>query len=91
MKTIQSVDTVTIKVMGNELIADKWLNYQLLSKKIGEVEKEKNLGYKSLRNKLYNSTACGKYNTAEMAGLKCIDIDNPMKSSASLVLKFERA
>lgn len=91
MKTIQSVDTVTIKVTGNELIADKWLNYQLLSKKIGEVEKEKNLGYKSLRNKLYNSTACGKYNTAEMAGLKCIDIDNPMKSSASLVLKFERA
>lgn len=90
MKTIQSVDTVTIKVTDNELIADKWLNYQLLSKKIGEVEKEKNLGYKSLRNKLYNSTACGKYNTAEMAGLKCIDIDNPMKSSASLVLKFER-
>lgn len=90
MKTIQSVDTVTIKVTGNELIADKWLNYQLLSKKIGEVEREKNLGYKSLRNKLYNSTACGKYNTAEMAGLKCIDIDNPMKSSASLVLKFER-
>lgn len=91
MKTIQSVDTVTIKVTDSELIADKWLNYQLLSKKIGEVEKEKNLGYKSLRNKLYNSTACGKYNTAEMAGLKCIDIDNPMKSSASLVLKFERA
>lgn len=90
MKTIQSVDTVTIKVTDNELIAEKWLNYQLLSKKIGEVEKEKNLGYKSLRNKLYNSTACGKYNTAEMAGLKCIDIDNPMKSSASLVLKFER-
>lgn len=90
MKTIQSVDTVTIKVTDNELIAKKWLNYQLLSKKVGEVEKEKNLGYKSLRNKLYNSTACGKYNTAEMAGLKCIDIDNPMKSSASLVLKFER-
>lgn len=90
MKTIQSVDTVTIKVTDSELIAKKWLNYQLLSKKIGEVEKEKNLGYKSLRNKLYNSTACGKYNTAEMAGLKCIDIDSPMKSSASLVLKFER-
>ena len=90
MKTIQSVDTITIKVTDSELIAGKWLNYQLLSKKIGEVEKEKNLGYKSLRNKLYNSTACGKYNTSEMAGLKCIDIDNPMKSSASLVLKFER-
>ena len=91
MKTIQSVDKITIKVTDSELIAKKWLNYQLLSKKIGEIEQEKNLGYKSLRNKLYNSTACGKYNTAEMAGLKCIDIDNPMKSSASLVLSFERA
>ena len=40
MKTIQSVDTVTIKVTDSELIAKKWLNYQLLSKKIGEVEKE---------------------------------------------------
>lgn len=91
MKTIQSVDTITIKVTDSELIAGKWLNYQLLSKKIGEIEKEKNLGYKSLRNKLYNSTAWGKYNTAEMVGLKCIDIDNPMKSSASLVISFERA
>lgn len=90
MKTIQSVDTITIKVTDSELIAGKWLNYQLLSKKIGEIEQKNNLGYKSLRNKLYNSTACGKYNTAEMAGLKCIDIDSPMKSSASLVLKFER-
>ena len=49
------------------------------------------MGYKSLRNKLYNSSACSKYNTAEMAGLKCIDVDNPMKATASLVLVFERA
>lgn len=89
MKTIQSVDTITIKVKYSELIAGKWLNYQLLSKKIGEIEKEKNLGYKSLRNKLYNSTACGKYNTSEVAGLKCIDVKSPMKASASLVLSFE--
>ena len=97
MKTIQSVDTVTIKVTDNELIAQKWLNYQLLSKKIGEVEKEKNLGYKSLRNKLYNSINCNKYNMQTIAGLQCIDVDEPMQDSvtgakvrASLELEFKR-
>ena len=91
MKTIQNVDKITIKVSDNELIGGKWLNYQLLSKKLGEIEKSNNMGYKSLRNKLYNSSACSKYNTTEMAGLKCIDVDNPMKATASLVLDFERA
>lgn len=90
MRTIQNVDKITVKVSDGELIEGKWLNYKLLSKKLGEIEKEKNLGYKSLRNNLYNSTACGKYNIKEMAGLKCIDVDDPMKSTASLVLAFER-
>ena len=90
MKTIQNVDKITIKVSDNELIGGKWLNYQLLSKKLGEIEKSNNMGYKSLRNKLYNSSACSKYNTTEIAGLKCIDVDNPMKATASLVLVFER-
>lgn len=91
MKTIQNVDKITIKVSDNELIDGKWLNYQLLSKKLGEIEKSNNMGYKSLRNKLYNSSACSKYNTTEIAGLKCIDVDNPMKATASLELVFERA
>lgn len=91
MKTIQNVDKITIKVSDNELIGGKWLNYQLLSKKLGEIEKSNNMGYKSLRNKLYNSSACSKYNTTEIAGLKCIDVDNPMKATASLELVFERA
>ena len=91
MKTIQNVDKITIKVSDNELIGGKWLNYQLLSKKLGEIEKSNNMGYKSLRNKLYNSSACSKYNTTEIAGLKCIDVDNPMKATASLVLVSERA
>lgn len=90
MKTIQSVDNITVKVAKEELLEGKWLNFQLLSKKLGDMEKEGNLGYKSLRNKLYNSTACGKYNTKEIAGLKCIDIENPMKATASLELTFER-
>lgn len=90
MKTIQNVDTVTIKVTDKELIDKKWLNFLLLSKKLSEVEKSSNMGYKSLRNKFYNSSACNKYNVTEVAGLKCIDIKNPMKAKASLVLNFER-
>ena len=90
MKTIQNTDKVTIKVSKNELIEGKWLNYQLLSKKLSEVEKTENMGYKSLRTKLYNSTACDKYNLKEIAGLKCIDIDSPMKAVASLELTFKR-
>lgn len=90
MKTVQNIDKVTVKVSENELISGKWLNFQLLSKKLSEIEKEGDMGYKSLRNKLYNSTACGKYNMSEMAGLKCIDVDNPMKGTASLTLCFER-
>lgn len=90
MKTIQSVDNITVKVTKEELLEGKWLNFQLLSKKLGDMEKEGNLGYKSLRNKLYNSTACGKYNTKEIAGIKCIDTETPMKATASLELTFER-
>lgn len=90
MKTVQNIDKVTIKVTDSELIEGKWLNYQLLSKKLGEIEKAGNMGYKSLRNKLYNSSACAKYNIKEMAGLKCIDVDNPMKGTASLMITFER-
>lgn len=90
MKTVQNIEKVTVKVSKDELIDNKWLHYQLLSKKLGDMEKTGDLGYKSLRNRLYNSAACGKYNMEMKAGLKCIDIENPMKAIASLALKFER-
>ena len=90
MRTIQNVNTVEIKIVPSELMEGKWLNLQLLSKKISDIEKEQNLGYKSLRTKLYNGWTCNKYNTQILAGLKCIDVDNPMKANASLVIKFIR-
>ena len=90
MKTIQNADNITIKVSKDELIEGKWLHAQLLSKKLHEIEEDKNTSYKQLRIKMYNSLACEKYNVKEIAGLKCIDVDNPMKTSASLVLNFER-
>lgn len=88
MKTVQSTTEITIKVKKEELLGGKWLHFQLLSKRLGEREQEQSTSYKQLRNKFYNSSACGKYNTSEIAGLKCIDVDNPMKGNASLVLSF---
>lgn len=97
MRTIANTEKVTLKVTDNELIEGKWLNYELLSRKLGEQEKERGMGYKSLRNKLYNSINCKKYNMCTVAGLQCIDVTNPMadnqlgmKVSASLELEFER-
>lgn len=90
MKTVTNTETVKIKITENELINGKWLSLQVLSGKLGETEKENNMSYKALRNRMYNSNACGKYNVAEVAGMKCIDVENPMKGTASLVLVFER-
>lgn len=91
MRTITGTETVKLKVDSAELLDDKWLNFQLLSKKLCEVEQEKKMVYKSLRNKFYNSRACGKYNMKDIAGLPCIDVDNPMKGRASLELVFVRS
>lgn len=90
MKPVLNVCTVTVEVKADELIDNKWLNFQLLSKKLGEMEKQQKLAYKQLRNRMYNSMNCNKYNTEEKVGLKCIDIDNPMKCTASLELEFVR-
>ena len=55
---------------------------------IKDIEKQKKLPYKKLRNKFYNSRACNKYNMQDIAGLACIDTKNPMKDKASLELVF---
>lgn len=34
MKTVQNIEKVTVKVSKDELIDNKWLHYQLLSKKL---------------------------------------------------------
>lgn len=89
MKTVQSVEAVAIKVGKQELLKDKWLSFQLLSKKLGGIEQEKGMAYKRLRNRLYNSKACGKYNMETIAGMLYIDTSDPMKGKASLELSFE--
>ena len=90
MKTVQSSETVVLEVTEAELLDKKWLNFQLLSKKLGEIEKKKKMEYKVLRNKFYNSRACGKYDMKDIAGLPCINVDQPMKGEASLILEFKK-
>lgn len=90
MRTVKDSEVVNIKVQNSELLEGKWLNFQLLSKKLGDIEVERKLKYKSLRNKFYNSRACKKYNIKDIAGLPCIDIDEPMLGRASLAITFER-
>lgn len=91
MRTVKNIETVTVKVSSDELIEGKWLHYQLLSKKLYDMEQQNGMAYKSIRNRLYNCFALGKYNTETKAGLKCIDTENPMKTNtASLILNFER-
>lgn len=90
MKTIQSTETVHIKVLTSELLEGKWLNFQLLSKKLREIEVARKMEYKSLRNRFYNSRACGKYDMKDIAGLPCINVEEPMKGNASLIVVFEK-
>ena len=89
MRTIASTENITIKVTKNDLIDDKWIPYLCLSSKIKEIEETKDMLYKRLRVRLYNSYSSNKYNIETKAGIKCIDTKNPMKvDSASLVLSF---
>lgn len=90
MKTVTNVYNITVEVSKSELIEDKWLNFQLLSQKLGKMENDQKMAYKQLRNKFYNSMNGNKYNMTEKVGLKCIDVDNPMKATASLSLVFKR-
>lgn len=90
MKTIQSTQNITVKVSEDDLIEKRWIPFTILSKKLADIEKENNMGYKSLRIDLYNSSAGKKYNQKIIAGIKCIDTKEPMTGKASLELTFER-
>lgn len=88
MRTVNLTEKIEIKVKPEDLLENHWLNFYLLSQKLGDIEKQTKREYKSLRNKFYNSCACKKYNTKDIAGLVCIDVNNPMKDKASLELAF---
>lgn len=88
MKTVTNSYHVSVEVTKEDLINDKWLNFFLLSKKLEQIEDKNKEAYKALRSKFYNSWNCGKYNTCEIAGIKCINVEKPMEAKASLDLEF---
>ena len=88
MRTIKDISEVTVKVSKSVLLEDKYLSVQVLSEMLKTKEEQENLGYKRLRNKMYNSLGAEKYNTISRYGMTFIDIDSPMKNTASLKLVF---
>lgn len=90
MNIVKNKEKLTIQIDKKDLFEGKWLNLQLLSQKIHEIETREKMNYKALRNRMYNSRYCNKYNIKDIAGITCIDVTNPMQNmQASLVLEFE--
>lgn len=89
MRIIKETTEITLKVKKSYLYNKKWLSVQVISQLLQDEEEKKKLGYKSLRNKFYNSVSSDKYNVEKFIGLDFINIEEPMKAMASLTLKFE--
>ena len=90
MRTIKEISEINIRVHKGYLYEGKYLAVQVLSEMLKEAEERENLGYKKLRNKMYNSLGADKYNTIERFGVTFVDIEKPMKNTASLKLTFEK-
>lgn len=88
MRTIKDISEVTVSVNKDILLENKYLSVQVLSEILKTKEEKENLGYKRLRNKMYNSLGAEKYNTISRYGMTFVDIENPMKNTASLKLNF---
>lgn len=89
MRIIKETTEVTLKVRKSFLLNKKWLCVQVVSALLQDEEERKKLGYKSLRNKFYNSISSDKYNTEKFIGMDFINVEEPMKAMASLTLKFD--
>ena len=56
MKTVQNIDNITVKVSKEELINEKWLAFQLLSKKLAKIEEDKSMEYKKEKGVKYEDS-----------------------------------
>lgn len=88
MRIIKETTEVTLKVRKSYLLHNKWICVQVISALLQDEEESKELGYKSLRNKFYNSVSSDKYNMERFIGLDFINVEEPMKAMASLTLNF---
>lgn len=88
MRTIKDISEITLPVKKDLLFEGKYLSVQVLSEMLRSTEESDNLGYKKLRNKMYNSLGADKYNTITRFGITFVDVEKPMKNTASLKLNF---
>ena len=88
MRIIKETTEITLKIKKSFLLNKKWICVQVISALLQDEEEMKKLGYKSLRNKFYNSLSSDKYNMEKFIGLDFINVEEPMKAMASLTLKF---
>lgn len=91
MKTVKFTEKITLKIGKDDILNGKYVPFTVVSAKLGKMEEAQSRVYKSLRNKLYNSRTCKKFNLTTIAGIECFDLDYPMATQDSaLVLVFDK-
>lgn len=91
MRPVANTKNVTVEVTNDDVIEEKWLPFLTLTKKLSVLEKADKQPHKEYCKRFYNSNRCEKYNIRTVAGLKFIDVDEPMKEEvASLHISFVR-
>ena len=89
MKVVKDTVLVELTVKKEELLSGKYIYYENVSAKLKVLEESNNTQYKALRNKFYNSAYGNKYNIENVCGLRCLNVEDPMKAKASLELSFK--
>ena len=89
MRTVTDVSDVTIRITNKDVLYEEWIPFELLSLKLSEQEKIDNVPNNDYRTRLYNSTRLDKFVMKTFAGVKCVNIVEPMKAKASINLKFQ--
>ena len=91
MKTITNTSKLQFVVTKDDLIYDEWIPFEHLSNKLAELEKSEKTEHKFYRQRLYNAIKCGKINYKVFAGIRCINVLEPMKiRPAQIELDFVR-
>lgn len=88
MRTVKERTDVEVAVSKDEILNNEWIPFTTVSLKLSELEKKSNAPYKSLRTKLYNARALGKLNMEKIACIDCVNVKEPMKGNASIMLAF---
>ena len=81
MRTIKEFEEVKLILSKSELLSDKYISYQGLTKKLRQYVQENNLHHKGILTKFRNSYQGGKYNTQTVGGIVLFDCTNIIKDA----------